>query len=130
MSETQIVKSNNRNTMFGKFALIALAITVIMAFFASIGILPVFAGNVTISTGALDQVMNVVITVIGKAALYIGIVIVLWGVFQIVLAFRREDSEGISKQITTVVVGGVLITFGALANTLYALLVQEGNNAG
>ena len=50
--------------MFGKFALIALAITVIMAFFASIGILPVFAGNVTISTGALDQVMNVVITVI------------------------------------------------------------------
>ena len=124
MNQNLIAKSGDKKTMLKKFALIALVLTAFTALLASTGMLPALAANV--STTALDSVMDIVIDVIGKAALYIGIVIVLWGVFQIVLAFRREDSEGISKQITTVVVGGVLITFGALAKNLYQSLKQMG----
>lgn len=123
MNQNLIAKSGNKKTMLKKFALIALVLTAFTALLASTGMLPALAANV--STTALDSVMDIVIDVIGKAALYIGIVIVLWGVFQIVLAFRREDSEGISKQITTVVVGGVLVTFGALAKSLYTTLKAQ-----
>ena len=123
MNQNLIAKSGDRKAMLKKFALIALVLTAFTALLASTGMLPALAANV--STTALDSVMDIVIDVIGKAALYIGIVIVLWGVFQIVLAFRREDSEGISKQITTVVVGGVLVTFGALAKSLYTTLKAQ-----
>jgi uncharacterized membrane protein HdeD (DUF308 family) len=93
----------------------------------SIGIVPAFAlEEVDIETGALDGVMNTVVSIVSTAALYIGIVIVLWGVFQIVLAFRREDSEGISKQITTVVVGAVLTGFGTFADNIYEALTNTG----
>lgn len=82
---------------------------------------PAFA---TIGTGAVETVMDTVIQIIGTASLYIGIIISLWGIFQIILAMRREDSEGISKQITTIVVGAVLIGLGAglpaLKDTLQA----------
>ena len=94
-------------------------VAMFIAFAAISGVSPVMAGE---EGGALDDVMDIVIGIIGNAAFYIGIVIVLWGAFQIILAFRREDSEAISKQITTVVVGGVLVGFGAIAEELYGAL--------
>lgn len=113
-------KASNKG-MFQKICLIALVATFFVTFAMAMGIVPSFAAGV--ETGALDSVMDTVISIVSTAALYIGIVIVLWGVFQIILAFRREDSEGISKQITTVVVGAVLTGFGAFAETIYSSLV-------
>ena len=109
-------------SMLKKICLIALVATFFVTFAVAMGIVPSFAAAV--DTGALDSVMDTVIGIVSTAALYIGIVIVLWGVFQIILAFRREDSEGISKQITTVVVGAVLTGFGAFAETIYSSLVS------
>lgn len=119
MNKNQNTLTNcNRRAQFTRFALVALVMTMFVAFAAAPGMMTVLA------TDALDNVMDIVISIISRAALYIGIVIVLWGVFQIVLAFRREDSEGISKQITTVVVGGVLVGFGAIAESLYEALTE------
>lgn len=96
---------------------IALVFVFAMAFMSMFNITPIaFAGGET--EAALGSVLGKVMEIIEMAAKYIGIVIVLWGVFQIVLAFRREDSEGISKQITTVVVGAVLTTFGFFGRSL------------
>lgn len=121
-----LTESKNRNT-FTKICLIALVAVFFVTFAMSIGIVPAFAlEEVDIETGALDGVMNTVVSIVSTAALYIGIVIVLWGVFQIVLAFRREDSEGISKQITTVVVGAVLTGFGTFADNIYEALTNTG----
>lgn len=129
-----MLKTNNTltnrgsNGMFTKICLIALVAVFFVTFAMAIGIVPAFAAGtgagVTGGTTALNNVVNTVIGIIATAALYIGIIIVLWGVFQIILAFRREDSEGISKQITTVVVGAVLTGFGAFANTIYNALVR------
>lgn len=123
--------TNERKNQLKRLGVIAMLVVMMVSCVAMFQTPVAFAGpggapgsSSNVSTEALDNVMNIVIDIIGKAALYIGIVIVLWGVFQIVLAFRREDSEGISKQITTVVVGGVLVGFGALANNLYNALVS------
>jgi uncharacterized membrane protein HdeD (DUF308 family) len=118
-----LTKASNKSALT-KICLIALVATFFVTFAVALGIVPAFAGaGVPVDTGALDSVMGTVISIVSTAALYIGIVIVLWGVFQIILAFRREDSEGISKQITTVVVGAVLTGFGAFAESIYEALI-------
>ena len=109
---TKITKMKN---FFNRYALSAFVLTAFYALMVGTGVMPVFAAG---GNAALEGVMEVVMDVIGNAAFYIGLVIVLWGVFQIVLAFRREDSEAIGKQITTVVVGGVLVGFPTLMDTL------------
>ena len=117
MFQTNSLTKKSNAEAFKKICLIALVACFFVTFAMAIGVVPSFAANP--DTGALDSVMDTVISIVSTAALYIGIVIVLWGVFQIILAFRREDSEGISKQITTVVVGAVLTGFGAFAETIY-----------
>ena len=113
--------TNKNGAKMRRVCMVAILMAFMMTFATFTGVIPtVLAG------GALDGIMDTIIGIISDAALYIGIVIVLWGVFQIVLAFRREDSEGISKQITTVVVGGVLVGFGAIAEGLYDQLASGG----
>lgn len=79
-----------------------------------------------ISLGPVDNIMNTIVTLIGAIAKYIGAIIGLWGIIQIVLGFRREDSEAISKNITVVIVGAVLIGIGVSANALYGQFVGSG----
>ena len=116
-----MIKNQNKfaNTTYAQWKRI-FAVALIMMMFMSVltltGVMPALA---TVNTQGLDTVMTTVLTIIQTAAKYIGAVIILWGVFQIILAFRREDSEGISKQITTVVVGGILLGFGLTATTIY-----------
>jgi asparagine N-glycosylation enzyme membrane subunit Stt3 len=101
--------NSNRKDMFKRVLMIAL----VMAMFAALSmtsIVPMaFAQSGT--AAKMGGVMTVVFDIVGTASLYIGAIISIWGVFQMILAFRREDSEGIGKQITTVVVGAVLVTF-------------------
>ena len=129
MNKKQILTKYNQHNAITRIFAIALLFFVCFSLATTTGIAPVFAsgagggaGGAAIDTTAIDTVMDTIIDIIGTAALYIGIVIALWGVFQIVMALRREDSEGIGKQITTVVVGGVLIGFGAFADSIYQSL--------
>lgn len=107
MNKTQIVKTNNKELFF-KCALISAVLTIFVAFAAANGLLPVLAGG----NDATGYVLTEVKDLLTSAATIVGAVIAAWGIFQMILAFRREDSEGISKQITTVVVGALLIGFG------------------
>lgn len=113
-----IMRNNNslaqRNT--SKRRLFATFITMLLTVVAMAGMSVVFAAG---AQAAVDKIIEIVCT----AAKYIGAVIALWGVFQIILALRREDSEGISKQIITVVVGGSLVGFGAFAPDLFSQLL-------
>ena len=118
-----MIKNQNKfaNTTLEQWKRIFGAAIIMMMFMAF------SSGVMFVSADALDTVIGIVTEIVGKAATYIGVVIVIWGVFQIILAFRREDSEGISKQITTVVVGGVLAGFGLIIPRLAgALGVQVG----
>lgn len=108
-----LMKSNYKShkiMVFCAMMLMVLASTV-MPSFALSGI-----------TDGVDAVLNIVVEVISTASLYVGIIISMWGIFQAIMAMRREDSEGISKQIMTIVVGAVLIGFGAFAPDLVGQL--------
>ena len=56
---------------------------------------------------------------------YLGIVIVVYGVFQFVLAFARDDSEAVSRGITVLVVGALLLG----ASFLLPNILNGGFNA-
>ena len=64
----------------------------------------------------------------------IGAIIAVWGIFQCILAMKREDAEGIQKNVIVVVVGALLITFSQTAerliNSLRRLDGGDGGNGG
>ena len=99
--------NSNRKDMFKRVLMIAL----VMAMFAALSMTSIVPMAFAGAAGKMGGVMTVVFDIVGTASLYIGAIISIWGIFQMILAFRREDSEGIGKQITTVVVGAVLVTF-------------------
>lgn len=121
MNKNQIALTNNmRREQMMRIGLVALVIALFIAFAISPSVMTTFAAkntnttntNAAVDETALNSVVSAVINIISTAAKYIGVVIVLWGVFNIIMALRREDSEAIGKQITTVAVGGVLAGFG------------------
>ena len=95
-----------------KTVLTTMLIAALMVAATATGVLPVFA------TGAVEGLMSTLIGVITDAAKYVGMIIIAWGAFQMIMAFRREDSEGISKQVITVVVGGLLLGLGGILGML------------
>ena len=96
-------KSNRMSKMMVVCAMIAICL--------ACAIVPAYAD-------ALSSAMEYVTNILATAAKYVGAVISAWGIFQIIMAMRREDSEAISKQIMTVVVGAALVAFGFAAPEL------------
>ena len=115
---------NKSNRMYKFFA-----VAMLIAFCLCTAVLPCFAAGTggiqpaQMNTQGLNTAMGYVLTVLTSAAKWVGAVISAWGIFQIIMAMRREDSEAISKQIMTVVVGAVLIAFGLAAPQLISTLV-------
>lgn len=56
---------------------------------------------------------------------YLGIVIVVYGIFQFVLAFSRDDSEAVSRGLSVLVVGAILLG----ASFLLPNILSGGFNA-
>ena len=112
-----LVLKNNRQTLIRSLIIIGILGFVALFIFGASS--TVFATTNIENSQALRSTMQSVINIVSTAAKYSGIVIALWGIVQIILALRREDSEGISKQIMTVVVGAGLIAIGATLPTIY-----------
>lgn len=121
MTKEKSLITRSKKDMWARFGFIAMVMFAFAAFASVAGMAPILAGGTDLS--AVDGIMTTVLDLVGGAAKYVGAVIILWGVFQMILAFRREDSEGISKQITTIVVGGLLLGFGLGVPALYETLV-------
>ena len=107
MKNNPLMKRDNSKAILTTILMTALMVTA-----TATGILPVFATDAV--AGLIDELMKV----ITSAATYVGMIIIAWGAFQMIMAFRREDSEGISKQVITVVVGGLLLGLGTLLGNL------------
>lgn len=117
MKKTKLQKVQEMCTT--KNFLIFSIVAIIVFSFMFMMIVPIFANN---SNNTLNQIVGTVVGIVKTAALYIGIIVVIWGVFQIILAMRREDSEGISKQVTTIVIGSLLVAFGAFIDDILGAL--------
>lgn len=118
MTKTKLQKVREMCTT--KNFLIFSIVAIVVFSFMFMMTVPIFAQ--ADSNGTLNQIVGTVVGIVKTAALYIGIIVVIWGVFQIILAMRREDSEGISKQVTTIVIGSLLVAFGAFINKILSAL--------
>jgi len=67
------------------------------------------AMTTTFCAPSTDQVMNGVIEIIFEVAKYVGIVLAVSGIFQLILAYKDDNADGQSRAVRLVVVALVLL---------------------
>lgn len=88
-----------------------------MAAFAFLSVVPVLNGScyAAVNTGSIiDKILDIVYQIFG----YVGIVLTLWGVGQLILAFKNEDADSKSRAIMCIVAGAALIGIKPLATQI------------
>lgn len=63
----------------------------------------------TMCVPSTEQVMNGVINIIFEVAKYVGIVLAVSGIFQLILAYKDDNADGQSRAVRLVVVALVLL---------------------
>lgn len=67
----------------------------------------------------LDSAFGAILSTIMTSAKYIGIVITVFGIFQMVLGFKEENAEQMSSSVSLLVVGVALVGAGTLVPSLF-----------
>lgn len=70
------------------------------------------------SNPSLESVMKKIRNIVYALFQSIGFILVLWGVGQLVLAFKNEDSDSKSRAIMSIVAGVALLVFPSIAKSL------------
>ena len=83
-------------------------------------------GNITIGF-AVDgnDVALEVIKIICYIGRLIGVVLAVWGIVQMILAFRNEDADSKTKATMTIVVGALLFGLSFVIQPLVKLLLGD-----
>ena len=68
-----------------------------------------------------SKILGNIIAVISNVTQYLGIIIVVYGVFGFVLAFKNEDAEANSRSIKMIVIGGALVGSKFIIQTILGL---------
>lgn len=67
---------------------------------------------------SIEEIMGTVLGIIFTVAMYIGIILAMWGLFQLVMSLKNDDAEAKSRATQLMVVGIVLIGLKGLAGVL------------
>lgn len=67
---------------------------------------------------SIEEIMGTVLGIIFTVAVYIGIILAVWGLFQLVMSLKNDDAEAKSRATQLMVVGIVLIGLKGLAGVL------------
>lgn len=94
---------------------ITIGIMMIMAF--SGAVLPTFATN-NDAASDVQSILNTMIGYIGMAFQAVGVVLCVYSVGQLLLAFKNEDADSKSRASTMLVVGVILVAIKPLINGL------------
>lgn len=78
---------------------------------------PVFASSGN-PTATVSEILERMISIIGMIFVAVGIILAIYSVGQLVLAFKNEDADSKSRASTLLVVAIILIAFPALINFL------------
>lgn len=98
------------------------AVAPMLAAGAAVGLIPTVSAELT-AGDAIQKVVNIVLDIFR----YIGIILTLWGVGSLVMAFKNEDADSKSRAIMSLVVGISLITLKTLFGGLIEDLIKEAN---
>lgn len=70
--------------------------------------------------GAAKNVLQKVLGVLCDVFLYVGVLLLCWGVGQLVMAFKNEDADSKSRAIMLIVSSAFLIGIKTFLNTILA----------
>ena len=65
-----------------------------------------------------DELVSTLLGFVAKMAQYIGMILLVWGVIQFIMAFRNEVADSKSRSIMVCVMAIVLISIQPIANTI------------
>lgn len=86
------------------------------------GITPVYAGEVD-----PDAMVGNLVGIVCSIFRYIGILLLVWGVGQLVLAFKNEDADSKSRAMMLIVASIILIALKSLIEALgLGITIGEG----
>ena len=97
-------EQRNRNTLFASLAAAVLA--------GAAQVMPVLCLNTNINP---DSIITSVVSVITTIAVYVGVVLLFWGIFQLILSFKNDDAEAKSRATTLLVTTICLIGIKVIA---------------
>lgn len=75
-------------------------------------------GNICYAEDDLSKIMKKIEGIVYALFQSIGFILILWGVGQLVLAFKNEDSDSKSRAIMSIVAGVALFAFKSVAGAL------------
>lgn len=79
---------------------------------------PASAATVTISESTdISVLIGSIVEFICKIAFYVGIVVLITGVFMLVMAYKDDNSEQQTRGVRVAVVGAALVAFRVLLQT-------------
>ena len=80
--------------------------------------------NFAMCAADLNQIMGSILGVLATVFLYVGILLLCWGIGQLVLAFKNEDADSKSRAIMLIVASVFLI---GIRTFLTAVLESTGS---
>lgn len=104
-------EQRNRNTLFASFVAAVLA--------GAAQVMPVLCLNTNVSP---DSIITSVVGVISTIAIYVGVVLLFWGIFQLILSFKNDDAEAKSRATTLLVVAISLIGIKTIAGPVLSAI--------
>ena len=67
-----------------------------------------------------DDLIQGVAGLVLAAAWYVGMFLVVWGAFQLILAFKNEDADSKSRAIMCIVTGGLLVGLRTFMTSIFS----------
>jgi uncharacterized membrane protein len=115
--QNKILRRNNLIATVGVLAIIALMLCLTMNF--------AFAANDYVSS--IKDTLQTMISVVCTIFQAVGVILTVYSVGQLVLAFKNEDADSKSRASTMLVVGIVLIAMPSLVTGLNLINKLTGN---
>lgn len=81
-----------------------------------------FAANTTVSA---DDLVGTILGFIVKIFFYIGVILLLWAIGQLVLAFKNDDADSKSKAAMLLVVSIILMVIKPVFDGLGIITVKD-----
>lgn len=117
--EKNLLLSTEKNIFKNKWTMRVMAFALILAAMfsiMSIGLLSVSAAPA--NEGDVESLMRQILDVIFMIFRYVGILLFVWSVAQLVLAFKNEDADSKQRSMIMAIISIVLITLDVLVNPI------------
>lgn len=93
-----------------------------------VGLMCIMATGMCFAEDPAAEVIQKMIGIICKVFRYVGVVLAVYSVGQLVMAFKNEDADSKSRATTMLVVAGILVGIDQLVEGLNLTSYLTGNN--